>query len=172
MSCIRKCALVFGVLLMLFSLTGCDEDEVAKVGEIAPRLTVLTLDGDIFQEKPWVNGAQYTYLNFWSASCAPCMVELSYLQQLSQEYQGRVHIFSVNIDQEVASYALLTKFSSSYYPILYDPLGITAERYQVRGTPLSYIIDDQGTVKEMHMGMRSFDELHDLFEAMATKNVI
>lgn len=168
---VKKLLLCLGLFMAALTLTGC-KDEVVKVGEPAPGLTVLTLSGDTFQEKPWTAGGQYTYLNFWSSSCAPCMVELSHLEALSQEYHDRVRILSINIDQKKAPlFASLSKFASAY-PVLHDPLGITAERYLVQGTPASYIIDDHGDVKKIHTGMRSFDELHELFEVMAKKEMV
>lgn len=165
----KKLLLCLSLLWLMVSMAGC-KDEVAKVGEPAPPLTVLTLSGDTFSDNVWKPG-QYTYLNFWSLSCAPCMVELSHLEELSREFSGRVRIVSVNVRQETPPvFASLPRLAQAY-TILYDPLGITAEQYLVMATPSSYIIDDKGVVRQSHVGMRTMEELKMLFEQMAQKEL-
>ncbi|WP_042546076.1 TlpA family protein disulfide reductase [Yersinia aldovae] len=141
--------LSLGGLLLL--LSACKQEEVA-VGEAAPQLAAYDLQGKAVALEQWKG--KPVYLNFWSASCGGCLAEMAILDKLSKEYKDNVVVVAINTDsQQVDIKPILVQRNISY-PVIRDQLGITQERYQVIGTPTSFMIDPNGKVTELHQGAR------------------
>ncbi|CNH76216.1 TlpA family protein disulfide reductase [Yersinia pekkanenii] len=159
----RLTALSLSGLLLL--LSACKQEEVA-VGETAPPLAAYSLQGQPVALEQW-KGKQ-VYLNFWSANCGGCLAEMAVLDKLSQEYQNDIVVVAINTDpQPVDINPVLAQHKISY-PVIRDQLGITQERYQVIGTPTSFLIDRNGKVTEWHQGARNEQTLTTLFRQWAT----
>lgn len=151
----------FGVALALaLLLAGC-KDEKVSIGASAPALAAYDLHGQPVELARWQG--QAVYLNFWSSGCGGCLAEMATLDQLSQRYAGRVAVVAVNTDPDGVD---LSNVPVSY-PVVRDQLGITKERYQVVGTPTSFVVDARGTVTAIHQGVRSEQQLTALFSRLA-----
>ncbi|WP_038936717.1 TlpA family protein disulfide reductase, partial [Yersinia pestis] len=100
----------------------------------------------------------------WSVNCGGCLAEMATLNQLSQEYQDQAVVVAINTDPEQVEIAPVLAQHNINYPVIRDQLGITQERYQVIGTPTSFLIDRNGKVIEWHQGVRNEQELTALFK--------
>lgn len=149
---------------VLLLLSACKQEEVA-VGEVAPQLAAYDLQGKPAALDNW-KGKQ-VYLNFWSASCGGCLAEMAALNKLSDEYQNDIVVVAINTDSEKVDISLILAQRKLSYPVIRDQLGITQERYQVIGTPTSFLIDRQGKVTEVHQGARNEKDLAKLFQQWA-----
>ena len=63
------------------------------------------VDGDLFD----VNGnlhhlsefkGKYILLDFWSRGCAPCVASLPEMEEIIEQYKGRMEVVSISIDSE------------------------------------------------------------------------
>jgi len=86
------------VLLLNFS---CDDkkESVAQVPDNSqiPDLKIVDFSG----LKPYLNKTDdKTYIiNFWATWCAPCIKELPYFEEITQQYQGKeVEVILVSLD--------------------------------------------------------------------------
>ncbi|MDA5542808.1 TlpA disulfide reductase family protein [Yersinia rochesterensis] len=150
---------------LLLLLSACKQEEVA-VGEAAPPLAAYDLQGKPVALEQW-KGKQ-VYLNFWSASCGGCLAEMAALDKLSQQYQQDIVVVAINTDSEQVDIGSVLAQRNISYPVIRDQLGITQERYQVIGTPTSFMIDRNGKVTELHQGARNEKDLATLFQHWAT----
>lgn len=150
-----------GLCALLLLLSACKQEEVA-VGEVAPQLAAYDLQGKPVALEQW-KGKQ-VYFNFWSASCGGCLAEMAALDKLSQQYQQDIVVVAINTDPEQVDIAPVLAQRNISYPVIRDQLGITQERYQVIGTPTSFMIDRSGKVTELHQGARDEKALTTLFQ--------
>ncbi|WP_145532498.1 TlpA family protein disulfide reductase [Yersinia alsatica] len=155
---------VAGLCGLLLLLSACKQEEVA-VGEVAPQLAAYDLQGKPVALDKW-KGKQ-VYLNFWSASCGGCLAEMAALDKLSQEYQNDIVVVAINTDPEQVDINPVLAQRNISYPVIRDQLGITQERYQVIGTPTSFMIDRNGKVTQLHQGARNEKDLATLFQQWA-----
>ena len=83
-------------------------------------------------------------VDFWAEWCGPCKMIAPILDELSDEYEGRVKIGKVNIDEQQ---------------------GIAAE-YGIRAIP-TLLLFDKGQVADQIVGLRSKRDLKASFDRVA-----
>ncbi|MEC5317623.1 TlpA disulfide reductase family protein [Brenneria populi subsp. brevivirga] len=160
----RNGAKVLLALCALAALGGCKEERVS-IGEKAPALAAYDLAGRPAELARWQGKS--VYLNFWSSGCGGCLAEMATLEKLSRRYGDRVAVVAVNTDPDGVDIVPLLAQHKIGYPVIRDQLGITKERYQVIGTPTSFIIDAAGRVIAQHQGARTEQQLTELFAQLA-----
>ncbi|WP_296222319.1 TlpA disulfide reductase family protein [Pseudomonas sp. UBA2684] len=121
-------------------LAGCAED--VGVDQHGQKVPAERLEG------------QWLVINYWAEWCAPCRTEIPELNALAQQLGGQsVSVLGVNFDGlqggelSQASQALGIEFTV----LAQDP----APRYQLPRNevlPVTYIVDDQGQVRERLLG--------------------
>jgi peroxiredoxin len=123
------------------------------VGDEAPDLEAFTLAGDavawgVFRGDP-------VLLNLWATWCAPCREETPYLQTLHERYaeQG---LIVVGVSQDArGSGSAIRSFIEEFgitYTVLADPEMVAAARYGVVGLPATFLVDREGTIRQVVMG--------------------
>jgi len=104
---------------------------------------ILTLTTENFAEKV-VKSQVPTLVDFWAEWCGPCKMISPILDELADEYAGRVNIGKVNID---------------------DHQSLAAE-YGVRAIP-TLLLFHNGEVTEQIVGLRSKRDLKASFDKVA-----
>jgi thioredoxin 1 len=107
----------------------------------APNILILTAEN--FAEKV-VKSQVPTLVDFWAEWCGPCKMIAPILDELADEYAGRVNIGKVNID---------------------DHQSLAAE-YGVRAIP-TLLLFHNGEVTEQIVGLRSKRDLKASFDKVA-----
>ncbi|NDL65276.1 TlpA family protein disulfide reductase [Acerihabitans arboris] len=148
-------------LVLLSALAGCKEQRLS-VGAPAPRLAAFYLDGRPASLDQW--RGKPVYLTFWSSGCGGCAADMQTLQKLTDTYGDRLVVVAVNTDPEQTDIAPFLAGLQIHYPVIRDQLGITKERYQVIGTPTSYLLSAGGAVVEAHQGMQGEPALAAMFQ--------
>ncbi len=148
--------LLLGFCLSL-CLPLCAQAAGVAVGQVAPPVVLpqLTGAGDISLES--LRG-KVVYLDFWASWCGPCRVSFPILNQLRKELGPKgFEVLAINVD-EVESDA--NKFLSEVpvdFLIVRDDKATTPQTFGILGMPTAYLIDKQGTVREIHQGFRKND---------------
>jgi peroxiredoxin len=92
-------------------------------------------------------------IDFFASWCEPCMKELPELEKLAQQWKGRDVVFvGINLDREKKNALDLVNRFKLTFPVLLDPEGKTAERYDPPKMPSSYLIDREGVVRFVNEG--------------------
>lgn len=98
------------------------------------------------------------YLDFWASWCGPCRKSFPWMSDMQARYTSQgLSVVAVNLDQDQA---LAAKFLATYPPgftVAFDPQGTSAEHYDVKGMPSSYLIDRTGRIHARHVGFRDQD---------------
>ena len=74
----------------------------------------ITITGENF-EREVVKSDKPVLLDFWASWCGPCMMVAPILKEIADEYEGKVCIGKVNVDEQPA---LADKFNISSIPTL------------------------------------------------------
>jgi len=96
-------------------------------------------------------------VDFWASWCVPCRRSFPWLNQIQSKYRDRVVVIGVNVDRNQADAAQFLRDVPATFPVIYDPEGELAARYEVPGMPSSYIFDAQGNLVARHIGFRNAD---------------
>jgi len=133
-------------------------------GKYAPAFTLDDLDGQKvslsdFKGHPLL-------INYWGTYCAPCKIEMPWLQEFSKKYAADgFHVVGITYDSEVGhdTIAKDTKQLGVTYPILLSNSKV--EDAYLRGTevlPMSFYVDKAGKVIEVSAGLGSKDQLESM----------
>jgi len=94
-------------------------------------------------------------VDFWASWCAPCRRSFPWLNEVQAKYRDRVIVIGVNVDHDPADAAQFLRDVPAMFPMIYDPNGELATRYEVPGMPTSFVFDAQGKLVARHIGFRS-----------------
>ncbi len=149
------------VLCSFLGLTACKEQN-ATLGNIAPDFATFDLQGNQKNLKNFDQQSQKVVV-FWSVTCGVCIAELQDLQQRLAQSTKPVQLIAINIDNENKDLTEIIQKRQLTLPILRDQLHITAERYQIIGTPTSFILDQENKILAKFEGLIPEDTLAQLF---------
>jgi cytochrome c biogenesis protein CcmG/thiol:disulfide interchange protein DsbE len=119
---------------------------LADATPVEPPLDLKALSGHV------------VYLDFWASWCVPCRESFPWMNAIQHEF-GRdgLIIVAVNVDHARSDAEQFLRHHSPDFRIVFDPEGILAERFGVRGMPTSFLIDRDGRVHSEHEGFRVRD---------------
>jgi thiol-disulfide isomerase/thioredoxin len=139
------------------------------LGKPAPPLSLVDLNGrhvslSDFKGHPLV-------VNFWGTYCAPCKIEMPWLETFSKKYAADgFDVIGVTYDSEVGKDTIskdVQKLGVTYPILLSDP---KAEKDYLSDTevlPMSFYVDRTGKVIQVTAGLGSEDQL----EAMVKQTI-
>src|SRR5438128_5813847 len=151
-------ALAFGVVWLQSA-----KYEPLVVGMTAPDFRLPDLQGKTQRLSDF--RGKVVFLNFWATWCKPCREEMPSMEILYKNFErdGLV-VLAISIDR-VTTKKYIPPFVKSLiltFPILIDSWGQTDKRYKLMGVPETYIIDQQGVLREKVIGPRDWTILDNL----------
>jgi thiol-disulfide isomerase/thioredoxin len=138
-------------------------------GRPAPGFTLVDLTGkkvslSDFKGKPLV-------VNFWGTYCAPCKVEMPWLDEFSKKYAADgFEVLGVTYDSEIGKDTIARdakKLGVSYPILLSDPTVEKAYLSDSEVLPMSFYVDKTGKIIEVTAGLGAKDQL----EAMVKETI-
>jgi thiol-disulfide isomerase/thioredoxin len=154
---------IISLAWLCFALQGCtrpagdlatDSSEAAHplVGQAAPQFTATFLDGspfDLAQQQ-----GKVVILDFWATWCGPCRAALPTLSEVAAEYRDRgVVFFAVDLGESPEEIKPFLDQSGLDLTVVLDRDGAIAKQYLVEGIPQTVILDQQGKVRFVHVGL-------------------
>lgn len=125
-------------------------------GQPAPEFTLPTLEGEQVSLADH-SGKDVIVLDFWASWCPPCRKGLPILDEVARDFQDRpVAVYAVNIREGKALIRDFVGKNKLSLPVLLDDTGIVADDFQVSGIPQTVIIDRNGTIHSVHVGVPPF----------------
>jgi len=149
-STMRFLILAIGLLLPAFA-------SAAGPGQPAPLFGAVLLQGKETVELEHHRG-KVVLLDFWASWCGSCRQSLPALESLRSEFgPAGFEVIAVNLDTDPQDGLDFLKKYPVTYPIVQDTQGRIARLFDVRTMPMSYLIDRQGVVQQVHQGFNKKD---------------
>lgn len=139
------------------------------LGKPAPALSLIDLNGKHvtladFKGHPLV-------VNFWGTYCAPCKIEMPWLEDLSKKYAADgFDVIGVTYDSEVGKDTIskdVQKLGVTYPILLSDPKAEKDYLSDSEVLPMSFYVDKTGKVVQVTAGAGSENDL----EAMVKQTI-
>ncbi len=116
----------------------------------APDLTLPDLDGN--QVKLSDYRGEVVVINFWSASCAPCLIEMPSFEKLKAMLKGkRFEVLTITSDHKFTAIKTAESLDLTL-PVLLDPEQKAALKFGVYATPTTIIVAPDGTIDNRVIG--------------------
>ncbi len=164
-------AIPFSLLLILLT-TACSAAIASaavsspQVGAHAPDFTLQTLQGETLSISD-LRG-QVILVNFWATWCGPCRLEMPAIQARFESTD--LAVLAVNFDEPPEQVQAFVDELGLSFTTLLDPGGEIQLLYQVRGYPTTYFVDEEGTIKILHIGFMNEDQLDGYLQEMGLLN--
>jgi peroxiredoxin len=138
-----------------------------KLGDSAPDFTLPDLAGQEVALSAY-RGKKVVVLDFWATWCGPCRMAMPGLQALHEEMKGDgVVLVSVNQaegKERVRGYIERKKYT---FLTVLDGNGDVGNLYGVRALPTLIVVDKQGAVRKISIGMHNDSALRKELLALA-----
>lgn len=168
--------LVVGLLLgiaLLPRLFGHGEDSSPLAGKPLPDFTLPVVangtslpkagDGSANLPVSALHG-KVVILDFWATWCGPCNIEAPILDQIGKKFSDRgLVVVGVSQDTDPGLPGRWAKMKGISYPMMFDDQG-TANRFGIDGLPTMIVLDREGIVRAVRVGVTQKAELEDLVE--------
>jgi peroxiredoxin len=165
MSRLTITAMALGILFLAFGIVWLNSSkyEPLTVGKVAPDFELPGLDDKTLRLSDF--RGKVVFLNFWATWCKPCKEEMPSMEILYKNFEkdGLV-VLAVSIDRVTTKKDIppFVKSMNLTFPVLVDSWGQTDKRYKLMGVPETYIIDQQGVLREKIIGPKDWTILDNL----------
>lgn len=155
----------FGILVLMIFITGLAvADDVVEKGKMAPNFTLEDLNGNKVTLSDF--RGKIVLLNFWAIYCTPCRKEKPSMEKLYRKFRddGLIVIAVCCGDSRkvVKDFVLDKKTKKRRYTfiiLLDEKWQVKKKNYSpsnLRGVPISFVLDKNGTVKDIAYGSRNW----------------
>lgn len=153
------------ILLLALSLTGCSSitNSMSSIGEVVDCVEVdhvaAKADDTLLNclsgtEKISVESLRGPLIvNVWGSWCGPCKQEMPYFVDFHHQANGKVKLLGIAVEEAKAQDSKdFIVANGITWPNLYDAKGVTRAIFGM-GVPVTWFIDEQGTVVYKHIGV-------------------
>ena len=134
-------------------------------GAPLPEVTFETFDGGTASLSD--HRGRPLVINFWAASCVPCIQEMPAFEEVHRELGDEVAFLGLNVREGIEAAERMVERTGVTYDLGRDPSGAIIQSLGGINLPTTVVADAEGTVVEVHVGALDADELRDLIEAAA-----
>jgi thiol-disulfide isomerase/thioredoxin len=133
-------ALLAGLLLLAASLP-------VSAAPAAPSFRVKQLDGPRTFDSRDMLGKKVIVLRFQASYCKPCLKESAALSRLTERYGPRgVEVIALHVQDTVPDVRRFMRAQKPGYAIALDPKLFVGNRFGLKGTPYTIVIDKKGEI--------------------------
>jgi thiol-disulfide isomerase/thioredoxin len=129
------------------SNSGIDRSiKVFKGNDIPNPIKLVDVYGDVFSKNDFKG--KITIVNFWATWCPPCVQEIPSLNRLNKVMSELpFELISINYAEDKETILKFMKKVNVEFPVLLDPNGDFAKKWNVITYPSTFIIDPSGKIK-------------------------
>jgi len=163
-----RVVLLLMVILSLSTMSFANDSNVGPVvGKIAPDFQLADLNGKMVSLKDVVAKNKVTIINFWATWCPPCKAEIPDFIKFYANIPAEVALYGIDLQEKASQVKSFAKKQGMKFPILIDTKGTVAKSlYQVMYIPMTFIIDQQGKIREIVQGGIKLEILESKVQAL------
>jgi peroxiredoxin len=140
------------ILLANTDHTQAEKIETAVIGKSVGDFSLLDLDGNSVHLSDYKG--KTVLINAWATWCPPCRAEMPDLEHFYQlQKDNDFVILAINAGDTLEQAQGFVRSNNLSFPVLLDPDVRTLEALGITGFPTSILIDPDGIVKYIHIGM-------------------
>jgi peroxiredoxin len=129
------------------------KDPKELIGKPTPLFTADLLEGGNFNLAEH-KGKNIVVLDFWATWCGPCVYALPILLEVTTQYKDKGVVFmAVNEGDEAETIRAFQTKKDLKFPVAMDLKGEHGSKFYVGGIPQTVIINKEGVVSNVHVGM-------------------
>jgi cytochrome c biogenesis protein CcmG/thiol:disulfide interchange protein DsbE len=137
---------------------------LALVGRTAPTFELQLLNGGTFNPADSL-GKDILILDFWATWCAPCRKALPVLAKVAEAYKDKGVLFcAVDVAEPEDRVRPFVEKLGYTFNIALDREAKVADMFRVNGIPQTVIVDKNGVIQAVHIGL-----LPDLEQRLTTE---
>ena len=122
----------------------------------APDWSLKNLEGDVVSLEDF--RGKTVVLNFWATWCGPCKTEIPTFSQFAEENPD-IPVLGIAVEGSAKSLKRAAKALGISYPVLIANREIK-ENYKVSSLPTTVVVDPQGQIKDVHVGIMFAPQLN------------
>jgi len=155
--------LCFAAIMLL--LNGCNNQKPIRVNDIMAPFSGTDLKGNTFSLASYKN--QPVIVRFFLVNCTYCVADTHVFNEFYDKYHKN-GLEIVYINNDAANVTEVEKFSNTLaipFPVIYDPKGRIALKYNVRMQPLTLVLSPEHKILAALLGGVSEGQLDELLES-------
>lgn len=133
-------AILTSVLLLIAAAS-------AAAAPAAPAFSAKLLDSNRTVDSRDLIGKKVVVLRFQASWCKPCVKESAALSRIAERYRDRgVEVIAFHVQDTAADVRRFMRANRVGYPVALDPTLVIGNRFGVKGTPYTAVIDRKGEI--------------------------
>jgi peroxiredoxin len=139
------------------------KDRPDWIGRCVPNVTLTQLSGS-YVSLAKLRGKPIL-LDFWGSYCGPCRRTTLHAQELANQFKSS-GLTVLTLTQDTAQDAKLwTDYNHVSLPVLLDPDGGAFKAFDVRGVPVTILVDENGKVVHYWVGLVDLSAMDSVLSA-------
>lgn len=99
------------------------------------------------------------YVDFWASWCGPCRQSFPWMNDMQAKFGALgLQVVGINLDVKQEDARRFLAATPARFTIAFDPAGVTARSYGIKGMPSSVLVGADGKVLFSHTGFRETDK--------------
>lgn len=132
-------------------------DQRVRVGDHFPAFSLPHMSSKKTFDSKSLSG-KVVVIDFWGSDCPPCREAVPKLNELSDEFRGKVTFLGINVDEnENDTKAFLEEFKPRYL-LLDDGKHRFVPKLGIEAMPTTYLVDRESKIRFINTGFRTSDK--------------